>query len=164
MTLSQVSTVLKAVSSAPGSSITAVNIGSNGSPRVYNLDSNNHVYELAWFGNNWHFRDLTADSNGKPAAPGSSITVTSVGGNDPRVYYTGNDNHVYELAWFDNNWHFRDVTADSKGKPAAPDSSITTSISGNDPRVYHLSSDNHVYELAWFDNNWHFRDLTVDSI
>lgn len=111
--MSQVLTVLRAIPAAPGSSIAAVNIGGNGNPRVYNLGSDNHVYELAWFGNNWHFRDVTTDSNGKTAASESSIVTTAFAGNDPRVYHLSSDNHVYELAWFGNNWHFRDLTVDS---------------------------------------------------
>lgn len=49
---------------------------------------------------------------GYNAVAGSALTSTLLDGN-PRVYYLGSNNHVYELAWWGGNWHPRDVTGDA---------------------------------------------------
>lgn len=44
-----------------GSAVTSTTDGA-GDMHVYYLGSDNHVYELAWFGGSWHPRDVTADA------------------------------------------------------------------------------------------------------
>src|SRR5439155_19173947 len=107
----------------------------------------------------------TNDSGNAPAAaPGSALTSFSLDGNRPRVYYTGANGHVHELAW-QNGWGHRDVTNDSGNAPAAATGSSLTSfgLGGTSPRVYYPGTNNHVYELAWLGSNWAFRDVTNDS-
>jgi len=105
---------------------------------------------------------ISRDLNAKPAASGSPIALTTVEGDNLRIYFLGNDNHVSEFAWYTNNWHFRDMTADYKAKPAASGSPIALkTVDGDNLRIYFLGNDNHVSEFAWYNNNWHFRDLTA---
>ncbi len=138
---------LTAASAAAGSALTSTTLDGN-NPRVYYLGNDNHVYELAWHNNEnlWYHRDVTADAGGQPAAAGGALTSTTLDGNNPRVYYLGNDNHVYELAWHNNEnlWYHRDVTADAGGQPAAAGSALTsTTLDSNNPRVYYLGNDNY---------------------
>jgi len=151
---------------APGSSLTSTTLGGN--PRVYYLDANNHVNELAWHSNDntWYGRDVTEDAT--QAAHGSSLTSTTLGG-DPRVYYLDANNHVNEMAWHTqgNNWSWRDVTEDAGASlhKNAPGSSLTSTTLGGDPRVYQLDVWNNVIELAWHhnDNHWYWRIVTNDA-
>ena len=46
-----------------------------------------HVHELAFFQGGWHTRDVTADTNAKPAAERSALAGFTAGGADSRVYY-----------------------------------------------------------------------------
>ncbi|AKB45063.1 hypothetical protein [Methanosarcina vacuolata] len=139
-----------------------------GDPRVYYIGNNYHVYEYAWHSSDrtWHNRDVTVDSGGQPALPASPLSsITYVG--DPRVYYYGNNGHVYEYAWHssDSTWHNRDVTVDSGGQPAENFRELSSITYRENPRVYYFGDNSHVYEYAWHssDSTWHNRDVTVDS-
>jgi hypothetical protein len=81
-----------------------------GAPRVYYLDVNSHVNELAWE-NGWvPPTDLTALTHAAPAAAGSPLTCFGVNGVASRVYYLDANSHVNELAW-ENGWVNTDLTA-----------------------------------------------------
>jgi len=136
-------------------------------PRVYYLGSDNHVYQLWWYGS-WHLQDLTkyAKATDHLAAERSALTSVKIDSKSPRVYYLGNDNHIYQL-WYnssDDHWNLEDLTTLAPGATehlAAAGSALTSVvIDGIYPRVYYLGSDNHVYQL-WFDGSWHLEDLTT---
>jgi hypothetical protein len=139
-----------------------------GDPRVYYFGDNGHVCEYAWHSSDstWHSRDVTADSGGQPGDYYRELSSITYRG-DPRVYYFGNNDHVYEYAWHssDSTWHSRDVTVDSGGQPASSVSPLSSITYGGDPRVYYVGDNYHVYELAWHssDSTWHNRDVTADS-
>ena len=77
----------------------------NGSAtRLYYLDGNSHVNELAWNNNKWVNTDMTAnvtDSTRTPRPPaGSALACFGVNGSATRLYYLdGRASHVNELAW-----------------------------------------------------------------
>ena len=151
-----------------GSALTSTLL--DGNPRVYYVGNDNHVYELAWSrdDDHWYLRDVTGEAGGLAVA-GSALTSTLLDGN-PRVYYVGRYNHVYELAWSrdDDHWYLRDVTEDAGGQPAnefAESAALTSTLLDGNPRVYHVGNDNHVYELAWSrdDDHWYQRDVTGDA-
>src|SRR5271166_2617433 len=82
-----------------------------------------------------------------PAAAGSALTSTTLGGN-PRVYYLGDDRQVHELAW-NPGWQHNAVTAGTDAPPAAAGSALTATTLGGNPRVYYLGDDRQVHELSW---------------
>jgi hypothetical protein len=126
----------------------------NGDPRVYYLDAYRHVHEMAWFSGMWHYRNVTTDASGVPAARGSTLAVTTITNGDPRVYYLADDGHVHELAWrsLTHLWSHRDVTANADGPRAVAGSALTALAYNTEPRVYYLAEGIgglHVHELAW---------------
>ena len=88
--------------------------------RVYYLDTNDNVNELAW-ARGWGFGDpLTGTAGGAayapPAASGSSLACFGVNSSAPRVYYfrSGisidlNTADVFELYW-DNGWGYNQLS------------------------------------------------------
>jgi len=148
------------VPAAAGSALTSTTLGDD--PRVYYLVDDQRQYELAWWGDNWHCRAVSADAGGPTAAAGSALTSTTLGG-DPRVYYLADDHRIHELAWWGDSWHYRAVSADAGGPTAAAGSALTSTTLGGDPRVYYLADDHRIHELAWWGNNWHYRAVSADA-
>ena len=97
-------------------------------PRAYYLGTGNHVHELAWSGGEWHENVLKVKGeNAPPAAAASALVSFGVGdADDPRVYYLDTDNHVNELAWYSEAWHWRDLNDDAIFDEGINDPSITT--------------------------------------
>jgi len=154
----------KTAPAAVGSALTATT--RNGDPCVYYLTKDRHVHELAWFGaDGWKHRDVLGDAFGLPAAPGSSLASTILGGY-PRVYYLCDDNHVHELSdWYGERWNHRDIScfADNyinwQAELPAKGSPLTAvNYHDSDPRVYYLVTGSiyfGVHELGWQpDVNW----------
>ena len=130
-------------------------------PRVYYDDSNDHVHELAYYQGSWHHRDLTAAAGAHTIAIWG-IAAFQASGIDPRVYYgTYDDNHVHELAHYQDGWHHRDLTADT-GAPIADLAELVAFTAGGvDSRVYYQHA-GHVHELSYWQRGWHHRDITRD--
>jgi hypothetical protein len=139
-------------------------------PRVYYIDPNNHVQELAWANSSWHLADIS-NSSGSTAslpAPGSALTsIDYMGDPDvlgkisyyPRVYFLDTIGHVHELAWA-SGWHAADISA-AANAPAARSGSAMASLAwngGNDPKVYYFAYDGRVLELQWW-HGWIVNDL-----
>jgi hypothetical protein len=77
---------------------------------VYYTATDGHVHELAWVGK-WAARDLTAETHAPaPATVSGTVTCCALNNGQPRVYYTGKDGHLQELAWLGSNWAGRDIT------------------------------------------------------
>ena len=103
-----------------------------GGSRVYFIDSDNNVHELAWVGSSWNTTDLTvvAQTDGKhppPAIAGSALASHDSGGS--RVYFIGSDNHVHELAWVGSSWN----TTDLIYVTAPPNQSWMTDLANSTP-------------------------------
>jgi hypothetical protein len=149
---------------APGSSLACYGVGGTDA-RVYYLDGNGHVYELAWEQDGWVPTDLMVKTGAASAVPGSSLACYGVGGDQARVYYIGADDDgtnpsVFELAW-EGGW----VPPNDLGAlTGAPTPALTSSLTcyGVDEieaRVYYWDINGNVNELAW-DGGWGFRTLT----
>ena len=94
---------VKGPSAAAGTVLASTTLGGN--PRVYYLGGDHHVHELAWLDDHWNHSDASVAASGAvPAASGSALTATTLGGN-PRVYYQADDHCVHELAWLDDHWN-----------------------------------------------------------
>ena len=148
--------------------------------RVYYLDTNSNVSELAWDGG-WGFADpLTgaagAAANAPVAVPGGALACFGVNGSASRVYYLKptigtnlNVPDVAELYW-DNGWGYNILTGEGgeAGAPSAAQNSALAcfGVDGSASRVYYTVDDlslvdniTDVYELYW-DNGWGNHKLT----
>ena len=90
--------------------------------RLYYLDGNSHVNELAWNNNAWVNTNITANVTDPPApkaaAAGSPLACFGVNGSTTRLYYLDANNHVNELAWNNNAWVNTNITANATDPPA----------------------------------------------
>ena len=152
---------------APPSAIADSALASHdsGGSRVYFIgkdptSGDDHVYEIAWLGSIWNYTPLTTVTGAPSAIAGSALASHDSGGS--RVYFIGNDNHVHELAWANQQgqwlWNTTDLTSVARdihnNPPPQPiaSSALTSHNTSADPggsRVYFISSDNHVHEIAW---------------
>jgi hypothetical protein len=152
-TLAEASVTIDFVShypATPKSPLTCFGVGGSAT-RVYFLDSNGHVNELAWEGIGWRQTDVTSNAAGAPkAAAGSGLTCFGVGGSATRVYYVDTTGHLNEIAWQNNGWFHNNTPA-----AAATTSPLTCfGVGSSATRVYYLDQTNHVFELAWENNSW----------
>jgi hypothetical protein len=141
----------------------------NGAPRVYHLaefTDGLHVIELAWHTDHWLSADLTTLSQAPPAKIGGALAVSTVTNNEPRLYYTTENDRVQELAWYDGAWHHLDLTGVT-GSPLASSNTALVALSvAGDVRVYYLVEygfDKHIYELALVEGSWRASDLTATT-
>ncbi len=140
---------------ASGSALAALVESENLGPRVYYLDTDNHVHELVWVWSDqkWHHNgDITAASGGPAAVSLSPLMAIWIKG-VPRIYYLAADRHVHEIAAVDG-WKHRDITDAGKGKPARTGSPLTQIMAGDLRRflcIYYVDEDNHIHQLVW---NW----------
>jgi hypothetical protein len=147
--------------------------GVNGSAsRVYYLDKNYHVNEVAWH-NGWKQppTDITQQFGAPPAIAGSALACLAVNGTDARVYYFAGGIDVYELQWSNGQWTPNQLTGGGlaggpSALPAAKNALACFRVDGGNSRAYYLvnnlnfmSNENNVYELAW-DNGWGNTQLT----
>ena len=133
--------------------------------RVYFLDANYHVNELAWMGGRWvNTGDLTARTGAAAAAAGSAVPCYAVADHAMRVYFLDANYHVNELAWMGGRWvNTGDLTARTGAAAAAADSPLSCyAVADFAMRVYFLDANYHVNELAWMGGRWvNTGDLTA---
>jgi cytolysin (calcineurin-like family phosphatase) len=139
---------------ATGSALACFGV-SGSATRLYYLDVDSEVHQLAWGGGTWSDDNLSATSNAGPAASGSALACFGVNGSGPRVYYLDVDSEVHQLAWGGSTWSDDNLSATSNAGPAASGSALACfGVNGSDPRVYYLDSNSEVHELAWNDGIW----------
>jgi hypothetical protein len=121
--------------------------------RVYFLEGNGKVRELAWTGSGWIINNTPA-----VAAQNSPLTCLYTGqgtGLGSRVYYLDATakGQIKELAWTGSGWIINKTPA-----VAAQNSPLTCLYTGQGTglgsRVYYLASDESLLELAWSGNTW----------
>jgi Fungal fucose-specific lectin len=153
---------------APGTALTC--FGAHGSDaRVYFVDKNGSVCEIAFVNNKWVFTNLTqaavpTDKNQPVKAAQSSSALTCFGykGDDARVYFQDDASHVCEMAWANNRWEFTNISAVAKPRPnqgppnvpAARSSLTCFGANGLLAHVYYLDDSSFIWELAWDGNSW----------
>jgi hypothetical protein len=124
---------------APGTALTCFAMD-NGDLRLYYLDRQSRVNEVAWTGEDRVSRVLPAT-----AGPGSALTCFGAEGNLTRLYYLDGQARVNELSWSKGRW----VNQVLPGT-AAPDSALTCFGAGwLRTRLYYLDAQHRVNELAW---------------
>src|SRR5579885_3425147 len=74
----------------------------------------------------------------------------TVSNKEPRVYYIGSSNHVYELAYQNGKWGSSDLMSQASGAPAANASSALAGCINSDgePRVFY--TDASIMSMNWF--------------
>ena len=144
---------------AAGSALTSFVIDNNNFD-VYYIGNENHVYELAYRTNKWIYLNLTGLAGAPEVAAGSALTSFVIDKYNFDVYYIGNDNHVYELA-YRYKWVYVDLTGLAGSPEAAAGSALTSFvIDNNNFGVYYIENDNHVCKLE-YRHKWVYVDLTV---
>lgn len=139
--------------------MTGVQIGDTDA-RLYYLDGNRHVIELAREGNSWLARDLTR-LIGAPAGYEQPMAAFRAGASGIRVYYRDRNFHIQELAYTNGAWQRRDITAASGAPPARDLGPLSAfPVAGTDSRVYFLN-DGRVQEIAYYQGGWHHRDVSA---
>jgi len=131
---------------------------------VLYVSMDNHVIELWWDKNGWHSKDLTA-ATGAPVPKAGTPLVGYAFENQmsQHVVYLTTQNHVMELWWYNNKWHYNDLTEAAKG-PVPP--KLDTPLVGyafekqNTQHIFYASMDNRVTEVWWDKNAWHKHDVS----
>jgi hypothetical protein len=137
-------------------------------PHVYYIGGTGDLYEFTYARDEWINSNLTTDANApQPVAPtavaGSEIVAVTVEDDTIRVYFSGVDGDIHELAssGHGDEWKDTDVTADAGAekpqgpppgrKPVPCTALAATTTEGGDPRVYFIGLDGHFYdlELGW---------------
>jgi hypothetical protein len=123
----------------PGSALTCFGM-STGDTRVYYLDRDNRINEVAWTKDELRNHQLAFT-----ARPGSALTCFGVEGLHTRLYYLDDQAQLNELAWQEGAWHNNPLNV-----RAAPDSDLTCfGAEGKWTRLYYLDPQHRVNELAW---------------
>jgi hypothetical protein len=132
---------------------------------IFFLTSDGHIHELFFTANNWNWRDLMDDFGFPEAQPTSALTgfTTTLNSQQHIAYIAQVNGHLDEL-FFDNDWHWNDLTA--RALPAAPDPKPGTPLTGYETtfggiqqqHIDFVGVDDHVHEFM-FDTAWHWRDL-----
>jgi Fungal fucose-specific lectin len=130
---------------APGSALTCFNMVDKDNTRVYYLDRQHRINELAWNGSDQNNNVLPYK-----AMPGSPLTCFGYGGLSTRLYYLDDQARVNELAWQHGHWVHHVLPDPATPATAAPDSPLTCfGSNGTLTRLYYLDPDHRVNELAW---------------
>ena len=147
---------------APGTAL-AVYLASDG-PRVYYIDTNQHINELGYHGSDWVNFDITALSETSAlAAPGSGLAVY-LASDGPRVYYADTNRHIDEIGYHgSNDWVNFNVTAlAGTASLATPGTSLTLIPLNDGQRVAYADTSQHLNQIA-YSGTWYDQDLTAFS-
>lgn len=128
-------------------------MGDPSSIRVYYIDTNDCIIELAWSKGTWtkgHWSNNLLPGTASPDC--GALTCYMVDSTESRVYYLNRQNRVSELAWVDGRWEEKVLPA----REATPSTSLTccANSAGSDPRVYYLDVNYVINEIAWSDGRW----------
>jgi hypothetical protein len=131
---------IKGTDPAPESALTCFRQEGTGDTRVYFLDRQGQINELARDGG-----EQILSLPGYTAIPGSALTSFAVEGLHTRLYYVGAQAQINELAWIGDQWVNRSLQ-----RTAARDSALTCyGVDGKWTRLYYLDPEYRVNELAW---------------
>lgn len=132
--------------------------GSTGTRHVFYLDSGGHVHHLYSTASGWSNVDVTALTNAPVAESGSELTsVIDSATSLVHVYYSGTNQHIYELYGTGTAWHSDDPTSLSGAPSGVTDTKLTSLIgTGSVIHVFYLDTSGDLAELYWLGgSNWH---------
>lgn len=137
-------------------------------PRVYYVNADRHVHELAYYQGGWRHSDITARTGAPPVDTFGNWTAFPVAGTDPRIYYMADGEgtqgrHIYELAYYQGGWRHRNLTTSPRARLADWASDLAGFAVGpgrTDPRVYYIKSgSSDLVELAYYQGDWHITEI-----
>jgi hypothetical protein len=92
------------------------------------------------------------------AAHLSPLTCLYTDRDGSRVYYAGQNKHLFELAWAGSGWNETDTGAKATGR-----SPLTCLYAGgHGSRVYYVGPNKNIWELAWTGSGWLPTDTLVE--
>lgn len=153
-----------AASDSQGGSITSTLFNDN--PRIYYLDKNNMVQELAWDGTKFNGLELLSlwGVNAVPAKDHSKITATTFNGFSHIYYILSKSGGISELRYDNDGWHY-DINVDPTSLYIGGNSIASTTKEGEGPRVYYIIPGGRLSELGFHEEspekNWIRADPTV---
>jgi hypothetical protein len=143
----------------------------NNQQHVDFISADGHVREL-WFdisiANRWNHHDLTVDARLLNGATPLAVTTTALDGyqttfnNQQHVNFISSNSHVNEL-WYDNAWHWNDLTSAATGAPNAVQATSLAAFQttfNNQQHVIFFAAGGQVFELV-FDTTWKFNNLSA---
>ena len=151
---------------ASGTGLTSYFVDADGTSHMYYIGQNQHVYQLFFTGQAWVSQDLTALSNGVLAAmeDGDSSYFVAADASS-HVYYVGENQHVYQVFFYDQNWVNQDLTVASGASVLAASGTGLTSyfVSGDaSSHIYYQDTLLRANELVFDGAGWY--DLNLAQI
>ena len=134
-------------------------------PRVYFVDVNGYVNELAYQGG-WHAANISS-VGGTAAVAGiaSPLAATNIGaqnGGGLRVYYANAAGHLYQLTWEwgGGYWTVADLTSQTSTPALATNGGQMAVDNGeyHQFNIFYTTSDSHLRQLKWW-GGWYQYDL-----
>jgi hypothetical protein len=129
-------------------------------PRVYYIDTEGKIVELAWTGR-WGSQNVTDTVHGPTAISGAALAGFASRPNAGCVYYVDGNDHIVELACTANKWTMTDVTAAAEAPVVRRGISLVayTIDDGKAVRLYYANADGQAVELTGRDGVWGFTNL-----
>lgn len=147
----------------------------NGDPRIYYIDSQDLVNELAWVGQ-WVNTVLPSENSpGHPAAEYSGLTCFAFNDTDSRVYYAGEFQRLTAHNWTGDHWENDELFLPGPGGPiAVPQGGSMASFQAADgPHIIFVDSNKvdgttftnlaEVHPSAQSAGNWEFGSSPVSE-
>jgi hypothetical protein len=134
----------------------AVRNASTGHQSVYYVGTGHAIWEWAYLSDvGWESYPVGNETDGGEAEAGTSASATVYEGNQVRVYYTGAEHAIWELAWSGSKWSSQRLG----GEVEAGTSPSATVYEYSLMRVYYTGKDHAIWELAWNGSEWDDRRL-----
>jgi cell division protein YceG involved in septum cleavage len=132
----------------------------NGTPHVYFVASNQHVYQLYYNYKKWLDEDLTGFTNGALAAAGSALSSFAMANGTQHVYFVADNQHVHQVYYNNTKWLDEDLTGFTNGALAAAGSALSSFAMANGTQHVYFVTDNQLHQLYYNNTKWLDADLT----
>ena len=128
-------------------------------------EGNGRLHELWWNSEGWHHHDLTALAHATPisnAPSGYAFEELADGGTQHAIYQgvvagQGDDGHVHEIFWVDDDKQHNDLTKKAHAPNMLGDPFGYAFLGQH---IVYEGEDHHIHWLRWdIDNGWQHTDL-----
>ena len=118
-------------------------------PRIYYVDSNQHLNEMGYHGSAWGNYDLKAQASSSAVAAAGKALTMYVASDGPRIYYVDSNQHLNEMGYHGSAWANYDLKAQaSSSAVAATGTPLTMYVASDGPRIYYVDSNQHLNEMG----------------
>gem|GEM_PF-3730726 len=137
----------------------------NDGPHIAFLDGNQHLRQI-WYNtayNIWFGQDLTAASNGTPAAAGSAL-ASWIQSDGPHIAYLDTGGHVHQL-WYTIStgvWNHQDLSATTNASTAEAGTPLNIFSGPDGDHIFYLDTNQHLDQIWWMNTQWIWQDLMAD--